>query len=76
MSGILPNPLEWIKLLLDAQKAQIDLAQTMVETSTALLDPDKLEETGRQLEAAGKQAADAADQLFRAQWKWLGLWRC
>lgn len=81
--GMFPNPLEWMRLLVDAQQAQIDVTRKLVEAGSAAFDPArtedaarKLEDAARKLEEAGQQALDAAEALARAQWEWLSQWRC
>ena len=74
--GMFPNPLEWMRLLVDAQQAQIDVTRKLVEAGSAAFDPARTEDAARKLEEAGQQALDAAETLARAQWEWLSQWRC
>lgn len=74
--GMFPNPLEWMRLLVDAQQAQIDVTRKLVEAGSAAFAPARTEDAARKLEEAGQQALDAAEALARAQWEWLSQWRC
>jgi hypothetical protein len=76
MNGFLPSPTEWMRVMLDVQKAQIETAGKMIEAGTTALDPARFEQARQSLEDAGQQALEAAENLARAQWEWLNLWRC
>ena len=65
-----------MQLLVEAQKAQIETAEQMLEAGTAALDPEKFGAARQQLEDAGKQAIKAAEAWNQAQWQWLNMWRC
>ena len=73
MNGFVPDPMDWMRVMLDVQKAQLEAAEKLMETNT--LDPAKLEEARQQLETAGKEAFEAVENWSRAQWEWLNLWR-
>ena len=42
--GMFPNPADWMRLLVDAQQAQIDVTKSMVDAGAAMLDPTKADE--------------------------------
>jgi hypothetical protein len=75
MNGFLPDPTGWMRVLIDVQKAQLDAAEKLVEAGSAALDPARMDEARQQLEDAGKQALEAAENWSRAQWEWINLWR-
>ena len=76
MTRHFPDPLDWLGVLFQAQKAQLDVTEKMIEASKAMLDPARAGEAGTALEEAGKQALDQAAAIARAQWEWLTQWRC
>lgn len=75
MNGFLPDPLGWMRVLLDVQRAQLAATEKLVEAGSNAIDPEKLEAARKQMEDAGKQALDAAENWSRAQWEWVSLWR-
>jgi hypothetical protein len=76
MNGFLPDPTDWMRVMLEVQKAQIDAAGKMIEAGSTALDATRFEEARHNLEDAGQKAMSAAENLARAQWEWLNLWRC
>jgi len=76
MTGAFPNPLDWLRLLLTAQKAQLDVTEKVIEASTAMLDPARTAEAGAMLDDARKQALEEAALIAKAQWELLSQWRC
>ncbi len=75
MNGFLPDPLGWMRVMIEVQKAQLDATEKLVEAGSEALDPVRMEAVRQQLEEAGQQALEAAENWSRAQWEWLGLWR-
>jgi len=75
MNGFLPDPADWMRVLIDVQKAQLAAAEKLVEAGSTALDPERVDEARKQLEDAGRQALEAAEIWSRAQWEWLNLWR-
>ena len=76
MNGFLPDPMDWMRAVVEMQKAQLNAAEKMMEVGTSAMDPAKLEVAKQELEQAGQRAVDAAQNWAEAQWTWLNLWRC
>ncbi len=76
MNGFVPNPMDWMRVVVEMQQAQFDAAGKMIEAGNAALDPERLDEARQQLEAASQRALDAAENWAKAQWQWLNLWQC
>ena len=56
-----PNPFDIAGKLLDAQQAQLELAQSMMDAA-------------RDIQAWQRQALDVAQSFAAAQQQWLALW--
>ena len=75
MNGFLPDPMAWVRMVVDLQKAQMAAAEKLVEAGSGALDAECFEEARQQLEDAGQQAIEAAENWVQAQMQWMSMWR-
>ena len=75
MNGFVPDPMDWMRVMLDVQKAQLEAAEKLAQDRNAGLGILMDGERRQQLETAGKEAFEAVENWSRAQWEWLNLWR-
>lgn len=75
MNGFVPDPTAWMRLLVEAQKMQLDAAEKLVEASGGPATAEQFDKARQQLESAGQQAIDATEQWVKAQMQWIAMWR-